>query len=78
MATACVAAQTRLHDVHHWYLNANYYQYCVFWDWVLGTYKPYPQPADAKAADETAAAQQSEAGGVADVPLSGGKRSKVA
>jgi hypothetical protein len=89
LPAALSARQTRLHDVHHWYLNANYYQYCVLWDWVFGTYKPYPAGTGAggagggesKAADEQAEAAQREQEGKAEpdgVRSSKGKRAKVA
>ena len=33
----------RAHDTHHAIPNTNYGQYIMFWDWVMGTFKPHPQ-----------------------------------
>ncbi|CAM9340719.1 unnamed protein product, partial [Choristocarpus tenellus] len=38
--------QVRYHDVHHWYPESNYGQYTVLWDWVMGSFKPYPEVED--------------------------------
>ncbi|CAM9944798.1 unnamed protein product [Discosporangium mesarthrocarpum] len=35
--------QVRYHDVHHWYPESNYGQYTVLWDWIMGSFKPYPE-----------------------------------
>jgi len=31
----------KAHDTHHWYPDANYSQYTVLWDVILGSFKPY-------------------------------------
>jgi len=35
----------RAHDTHHAIPNSNYGQYIMFWDWVMGTFRPHPQDA---------------------------------
>ena len=34
-------SQANIHDVHHFYVHANYCQYTPVWDWLFGWYKPY-------------------------------------
>jgi sterol desaturase/sphingolipid hydroxylase (fatty acid hydroxylase superfamily) len=34
--------QVKFHDIHHWYPDANFGQYTMFWDRVFGWFKPYP------------------------------------
>jgi len=34
--------RVKYHDVHHWFPYCNYGQYSVFWDYLFGTFKPYP------------------------------------
>lgn len=30
-----------VHDVHHFFITANYGQYIMLWDWIFGWYRPY-------------------------------------
>jgi len=32
----------KYHDIHHWYPDSNYGQYIMLWDYLLGSFKPYP------------------------------------
>jgi sterol desaturase/sphingolipid hydroxylase (fatty acid hydroxylase superfamily) len=39
----------KVHDVHHRIPESNYGQYFMFWDWVMGTYRPYASVENVKA-----------------------------
>lgn len=38
--------RVKYHDLHHWYPTANYGQYILLWDVLMGSYKPYPEDKD--------------------------------
>lgn len=46
--------QVRYHDLHHWDIKFNYGQYTMVMDWLMGTFKPYPEAGGLAAAAKEA------------------------
>jgi len=68
----------RAHDTHHAIPNANYGQYIMLWDYVMGTFRPHPQDnvsresrakAEAKAKADAAFAAACAAADPSDVKV---------